>query len=124
MVTLVSALTEHGCSAMQMLRCVFYKALPQVVVLRAVNGQCLKPTPAKRNDERIACLENTLVPAMFLYAALSKKKQAHTEKHHSALLEVYMDTKAGHLQQSQDTEQSSKFQEINGFTPMCATPMS
>lgn len=49
-----------------MLWCVLEHPLSHIVVLDAVDGRGLEPPPAEGDDEGVASLEDSFVPAMFL----------------------------------------------------------
>ena len=55
-----------------MFRGVLQHPLSHVVILDAVNGRGLEPPPAEGDNERVTCLEDAFVPAMFL--------QPHSDK--------------------------------------------
>lgn len=51
---------------MHVLRRVFEQAVASVVVLDMVEGDGLETTPAQRQNEGVPCLQDAVIPAMFL----------------------------------------------------------
>lgn len=51
---------------MHVFRGVLEHPLSHVMVLDAVDGRGLEPSPAEGDDERVACLEDAFVPAVLL----------------------------------------------------------
>ncbi len=88
------------CVAMHVLRSVLEHPVPQRKVLSSVDRDSLEPTPPKRDDQRVAGLENLLVPAMLLDAhadvasVLLARDQA-ADDYRVARVEV-LDELAGH----------------------------
>jgi len=57
-------LTPESSKTMQVIRRVFQVSMSAIMVFHAVYNNCLKPSPAHRYDERVICLQFTIIPPM------------------------------------------------------------
>lgn len=58
---------------MHMLWSVFEQTMPSVVILDVIQRDGLEAPPAKREDEGVSCLQDAVVPAVFLQPHLAHK---------------------------------------------------
>ena len=66
--------TPESGIAVLVLRCVLDETVTTVVVLDRVHGDRLEATPAERNDDGIAILQDSFVPTMLLHSNLKPSK--------------------------------------------------